>query len=549
MLSGLRLESFKSFMSPRVKNIFLLVLILVLAGAWRFWLLARDAFPFNADEAVVGLMARHILSGERPIFFYGQAYMGSLDAYLVAGAFSILGQSVWAIRLVQILLHMATIITTVAIGVLAFKSVKTGLMAGLLLALPPVNSLLYTTVSLGGYGEAMLLGSLNLLVGLLLFDRLRQPAPRRSGWLFLLWGFLTGLGLWENGLTLVFALPAAGLLAWVLAGNSTRAAGAWKFALAAIPGALIGSLPWWLFAFQNGLNSLLGELFGSAVAVEEGSWLGRALSHLLNFFILGVPAAAGFRPPWEVRWLALPLIPFVLIFGVVVLIHWGKVIFSNTKLRPAFLACAGVVLVLGLAFVGSAFGVDPSGRYFLPLSIPFALVTADFLTSQVTRRALAIGGAGLLLVFNLWGTLECASSNPPGITTQFNPASVVDQSQMPALQAFLRQSGELRGYTNYWVAYPLAFLSGEELIFTPRLPYQADLRFTSRDDRYAPYDSMVSQASQVAYITTSNPLLDDKLRAGLAGLGVTWQEKQIGDFRVFYHFSRLVRPQQLGLGG
>jgi hypothetical protein len=46
-------------------------------------------------------MARHILQGERPLFFYGQAYLGSLDAWLVAGAFAVLGQSAAAIRLVQ----------------------------------------------------------------------------------------------------------------------------------------------------------------------------------------------------------------------------------------------------------------------------------------------------------------------------------------------------------------------------------------------------------------------------------------------------------------
>ena len=47
--------------------------IMLLAAGWKLLLLAWDAFPFNADEAVVGLMSRHILSGARPIFFYGQA--------------------------------------------------------------------------------------------------------------------------------------------------------------------------------------------------------------------------------------------------------------------------------------------------------------------------------------------------------------------------------------------------------------------------------------------------------------------------------------------
>ena len=48
-------------------------LAVVLAGAiaLKAVLLALDIVPFNADEAVVALMARHILQGERPWFFYG----------------------------------------------------------------------------------------------------------------------------------------------------------------------------------------------------------------------------------------------------------------------------------------------------------------------------------------------------------------------------------------------------------------------------------------------------------------------------------------------
>ncbi len=70
----------------------------------------------------MALMARHILQGEHPIFFYGQAYMGSLDAYLVAAGFALLGQQVWVIRLVQVLLYLGTLFTTFLLGRVAFES-------------------------------------------------------------------------------------------------------------------------------------------------------------------------------------------------------------------------------------------------------------------------------------------------------------------------------------------------------------------------------------------------------------------------------------------
>src|SRR5512135_2261797 len=77
------------------------LLVIIAAIIFKLILLAANTVPFNGDEGVVALMARHILQGERPVFFYGQAYLGSTDAWLIAFSFSLLGQSVLAIRLVQ----------------------------------------------------------------------------------------------------------------------------------------------------------------------------------------------------------------------------------------------------------------------------------------------------------------------------------------------------------------------------------------------------------------------------------------------------------------
>jgi hypothetical protein len=97
------------------------------------------------------------------------------------------------------------------------------------------------------------------------------------------------------------------------------------------------------------------------------------------------------------------------------------------------------------------------------------------------------------------------------------------------------------------VAYPLAFLSGERLIFVPQLPYHRDLRYTARDDRYAPYNSMVESSERVAYITNLQPELDRVIRAGLTENGVSWREATVGTIRLFYKLSEPISPAQLGL--
>lgn len=106
----------------------------------------------------------------------------------------------------------------------------------------------------------------------------------------------------------------------------------------------------------------------------------------------------------------------------------------------------------------------------------------------------------------------------------------------------------MRGYTNYWVAYPLAFQSEESLIFTPWRPYHQGLRYTTRDDRYPYYPQIVRESDSIAYITTHNPVLDDYLRKKFHGLKVTWSECKIGDYQIYYRLSRLIHPEEIGLG-
>jgi hypothetical protein len=124
----------------------------------------------------------------------------------------------------------------------------------------------------------------------------------------------------------------------------------------------------------------------------------------------------------------------------------------------------------------------------------------------------------------------------------------VDHRFDQALIDFLIEKGETRGYSNYWVTYPLAFLSQEKLIFIPRLPYHLDFRYTERDDRYAAYNSMVAEADRVAYITTHHPELNAYLASAFKELDIKWEEIQIGDYHVFFNLSELVRPDEIGLG-
>ncbi len=522
-----------------------LSLALALAAAFKAILLRAEVVPFNADEAVVALMARHILQGERPIFFYGQAYMGSLDAFLVAAGFALFGEHVWVIRVVQTLLYLGTMATTALLGHKLLGSWQTGLLAALLMAIPTVNVTLYTTVSLGGYGEALLLGNLMLLVGAHFVEH--KPSGKQAVIQAALLGFLIGLGGWAFGLSLVYAVPVVAVVlfdTWTSREGKAR----WPVTGGLVLGALVGAGPIWVFAAQHGVGALLKELSGGAIAgVVPIPWWMQPFLHLFNLLLLGSTVTMGLRPPWEVRWLVLPLLPVVMAVWLMAFVYGAQCWRSERSRRQHYALLLGPGITLTVLFVLTPFGIDPSGRYFLPLVVPMSLVAAKMFLSWRTHIGhWAFAFVALLLIYNLVGTWQVARDMPPGLTTQFDAVTQVDHRDLPRLMTFLRQHGEQRGYTNYWVAYPLAFQSQEDLIFVPRLPYHQDFRYTRRDDRYPPYDAQVAEASRVAYITTNHPALDDFLRTRFSALGVTWEETQIGDYHVFYDLSQVVRPEDLG---
>jgi 4-amino-4-deoxy-L-arabinose transferase-like glycosyltransferase len=524
----------------KLREIWPLVATLTGAMALKAVLLALDAVPFNADEAVVALMARHILQGERPWFFYGQAYMGSLDAYLVAGAFRVFGEQVLALRLVQALLFAAFVASGYAVTLRLTCARRTATLVALLFAFPPVLLTLYTTATLGGYGEALLAGNLLLWWG----HRLGWEDTRRWG-LWLAWGLVAGMGFWSIGLVLVYLVPVALWLLWRLRARSWRG-----FLLAAL-GFAVGSLPWWLGNLSR-VDAGVAELFGTFLhsTATAGSFLGNVGARAFNFFVLGLPALFGLRFPWGVEgpplWLAVPALALYL--GALAYGLRQAFAHSSHLVRSARLLLWGICGALFLGFVLTPFGGDPSGRYFLPLYLPLFIFTTEAvvaLRERAGRWAWAL--LGPVLALNLVGTAQAAFTDPPGITTQFEAITQVDHHYDIALIDFLRAHGGTRGYANYWVAYPIAFLSSEEIILVPHLPYKADLRYTPRDDRYAPYGEWVEASPSVVYVTTNHPRLDSLLREQFQALGVTFGEAQIGSYHVFYDLSRKVTPEELNV--
>lgn len=540
-------------MPTRRLTLIALLSVLLIALVGRGLLLASGAVSFHSDEAVVALMARHILQGERPVFFYGQAYMGSLDAWLVAGMFTLMGQSVLAIRIVQSTLYLGMVAVVFALGLRLSGKLSTAVIAGLLMAVPNTLVALYTTATLGGYNETLLLGGLILLLG---YGVIRETATLSSDahprwWRYAALGVCAGLGWWTNGLIVAYAAPVALFLLYRIIARRRPLA---RFVIpigTALVAFVIASAPWWAFNFDNDFAALRFYIPNSTPSEFAGGDV-QALSttqRLVGLFFLGMPAVIGLRYPWTPDYLFPPLALFTLVLYV--LAGYGLARGRGSRQGDWLLPDARPLLLLGIGifvaiFLVSRFSTDPTGRYFLPLTAYFAVMIAAFVTS-LRPPLVRVGVIGLLLVYHLSGVIGAVQTQPPGLTTQFNLDTHLPNTDDAALIAFLDENGLTRGYTHYWINFRIAFLSEERLQYSAALPYKPDLGYTPRDNRYAPYVQAVAAApdAQIAYVTANIREVKNGLEAWFAASGVTYTYAQVGIYHIYYNFAPTVpRPPE-----
>ena len=500
------------------------LLPLIIAAVWRLIVLASGAVSFHSDEAIVGLMARHINLGQPiPTFFYGQAYMGSLDPLLVSLMFRVSGETVLGIRLVQSILYLLFVATTMLLAYRFSGKPRVVALVGIFVALPALVMTLYTTISLGGYGETLVIGNLLLLVG---YEIGVNQQISWKHWLAL--GALVGLGWWTNSLIVVYILPVALLL--------IRQWRSWRLIIIAFAGFLVFSGPWWLYNFTHNWESvrfLTGGFQGPSVGIPD---------KLFGFLFLGLPTMMGLRYSWSPSfWIGAGAIPIAILYLALLALS-----FLRKPRLPATWFLWSMVIAYAAVFVLSSFGVDATGRYLLPLTVPLVILLALVIDGLSNRRAWVLGAVTIIIGVNVLGTVVAMQTAPPGLTPQFDLATDFTNNYDQQVIDFLHQHGDQYGYATYWTAYRLTFLSHETIILSPQLPYKSTLLYVDQD-RYPAYTEMVNQADRPVFVTANLPQLDSVIADRLKASGISYSQQTIGPFTIFYNLSAHITPAALGL--
>lgn len=512
-------------------------LTIILCGSLLRVLLAAFAWPLlNSDEGTMGVMALHIAyRGEHPIFYYGQNYMGTLDAYLGAALFPIFGASIFTLRLGIILLTLLFMLTMYFLASVLYSK-RLALASVVLLSLGSIPILILEMSPIGGYPEILFFGALAfLLASWLTLSYNRSISPRKT-WLRLLgyacWGCVAGLALWSDPLILPY-LAGAFLLLVVFCWRELllKLAG-----ICLLLGLMVGASPLIMYNLtaQPGQDSL-SIFLAQAHPVTSGVASVTPLStHIINMLLYNLPTATGDplcplvssqgpitipglhctigHAGWSlgliVLWLVAVFLTIQALLKVKPFLREQKQTIIREFARLMLLVSAGMTV---LFFTLSASSIPPSAgnaRYLhcLLISIPaliWPLWTAarqvESSLALLTKLKVALQRAMLLLILLafLAGT----------IATFFDVPAVrsIDQQYQAVLNKLTRMDIKHFYTEDYWTCYRIAFASSDTI--TCAVIESNLVLGTHYRNRYQPYVAQVQADAHAAYLL---PLSDPR---------------------------------------
>jgi 4-amino-4-deoxy-L-arabinose transferase-like glycosyltransferase len=394
--------------------------------ALRVWILLSPHGALDSDEAVVGLMAKGILHGRLPVFFPGQGYGGSQEAFLTAPLIALFGMSVDTIRIVTIALWALSALLVWRIGLRVLDE-RRAVAAAVLFWIWPTYFDWKSTRAHGFYGSELFLG----LAILLLLLRLREQRSRRD---LVLLGLALGCGLWSSPQVAIVALPALGWLVW----GRRSLVRDWWLVLAA---ALAGGLPWLVGNIRHHWYSL-------HPGRNEGTWL----NHVHNLVVSTLPEALGLRLAWSYEWLGgviVGLALYALLAGGFLWLLWRR----PSRLAPLLL----IVLVFPVFYFISPYTWLESEPRYLTLVIPvFALLIASAMTTAWRTAAILTVAVAL----SVGGMVELERHHVVAFRTE---GTAVPASIAPVLDT-LHAHAVRYAFASYWIAWRITFESDEQVV-------------------------------------------------------------------------------------
>jgi len=451
----------------------------------------------NPDTGIVALMVKHMAEGrDWPVFFYGQAYMGTLEPMISVAFTSIFGITGFAVCAGTALAAVCSL--PVVFFWARDAAGRAGALTTLALcAVGPYYYFMFQFAPRGGYTVTLLLGLLVMWLSTRTAVRIHSRRESAPAW-FLLIGVLAGLGWWTNPLITPSLLAGAAILAIGLHGRVWQ-----RGPLLGLLGFLLGSLPFW--AWNMGHEWASFDMFSSVG--KTGTLEGLRLFWQRYDRLIGLEALS--RIP---RTLVLATYPLLAALGLVTgLIRLRKRQFTMPS--ASALTLSVFMLASMVIFVRSSFASMNTARYLVPL-VPAAAILAGLFVQRLCTVAGPIAAAipVVLLITTQWPAIQ-----------ELHARSVVTPSrrnQDTALGNFLQKKG-IEAVYSHFMDHTLNFNLDESVVVTDM-----------RGDRYPAYSRHAEMADRIAVVRNFGHIAEFP---GVAGGKMTTENA--GGYGVRYDFS------------
>jgi len=425
------------------RHAFIIGLVVVI-GIIRFAILFLSQRHVISDEAIVGLMAKHILEGRNfPFYLYGVSYSGSgaWEAYLAVIPFALFGVGVFALKSVPVLLSLGCIVLFYAMAKKLYDE-RVAIIAAVIFALWP--GLLKWQFQAKGYAFYFI--SIPLLV--LLFARLESKPSRQNAFLF---GLICGLSLWS--LEIIAPIIAA---LWIVLLCRRRV----REMTMSIFGALVGYAPVIYWNFSHNFANWRFVLFEKP---ETGGLISRfAPAQWWQIFAHEMPKFFG---PDTVLWY-FPETPWtgyvmyaVAIIAIVAAIVRVKTNDSHADLLMLILIAAAFALYV-IAPVRVP-GYFLAGAFFMSILVARAIVSANRILASAMLLAVITCGAYTIVRTAMQDQIETlvVVKPPLGLEMSRIPGRDIDAVEQDLAQNQIREV-----WTTISFVYPLIFETNEKLV-------------------------------------------------------------------------------------
>lgn len=512
------------------KEKILFILILLLAFALRLDFLIANNFTLDSDEAIVGLMAKHINEGKTsPIFYYGQHYLGSLEAYAVAGLFKIFGFSAIALKAVPLIFSLIFVVLVFFLTK-EIADKRAGFLAMLISALAPSTLLIWSGKARGGFIEVLVFGALILLLSLKW-----QKREDKNLWYTFFIAFLFGIAWWVNNQILYF-IPAVGIiyLTRIFCDKRIYFRQKLKNCLKQIGTGFcaffLGSILFWIYNFQNDFAS-----FGMFESDTKHFWL-----HVEDFFNISLPILIGSRRFWSLKDIYLGLTPIAIsTYFFLFVIFFFK---SKEKKKYIGISNSGVFLTIFISiifiFSYSRFGsLAKAPRYLLPLYvILFPMLGMAINKLWSFKKFMGISFLSLILALNLISAYakKRALLGEPLIFQEQRASDNHDE-----LISWLKEKNIHLIRTNYWIGYRLAFETNEDVKFL--------VTGIPRTVRIKSYEKLIKKDKRDFVPILVVPREARYMRSALSFLGFSFKEKRFPNYRFIYDIKNEIHEKKLKL--